>query len=155
MQLKRKDNKMTPEAAKQQGEAEALQALQVCVGSLKRSVEKLGTTMPPFTEVSSECVPLYRTYFPHWLSFLVDPGYEGNLSKLSVVTRDVVQDKLKNDAWLMWAIAQRVSLPVKINACIEYVASLFNHLLRSCSVFIHVAKGSAVGVGRCSSLSPC
>jgi hypothetical protein len=64
---------------------------------------------------------------------------------LAAITRNVVQDKLKNDAWLMWAIAQRVSLPVKIDACIEYAASFFNHLMPSRSVFI-IAKASAVGI---------
>lgn len=52
---------------------------------------------------------------------LVTPGYQDDVSALSVITRDLVQNQLKNDAWLMWAIAQRVSLPVKIDACIEYV----------------------------------
>ena len=82
----------------------------------------------------------------HWRFLLVDPGYERDLSNLASITRNVVQDKLKNDAWLMWAIAQRVSLPVKIDACIEYVASFFSHLVPSRSVFMHVAKASAVGV---------
>jgi hypothetical protein len=84
----------------------------------------------------------------HWRFLLVDPGYEGDLSNLAAITRNVVQDKLKNDAWLMWAlaIAQRVSLPVKIDACIEYAASFFNHLIPSRSVFIHIVKASAVGV---------
>ena len=78
---------------------------------------------------------------------LVDRGYEGDLSNLAAITRNVVQDKLKNDAWLMWAIAQRVSLPVKIDACIEYAALFFNDLMRpSRSVFILIAKASAVGV---------
>ncbi|KIJ94960.1 hypothetical protein K443DRAFT_341282 [Laccaria amethystina LaAM-08-1] len=131
MQLKRKDNKMTPEAAKQQGEADALKALQVCVESLERSMKKLGTTMPPFAEVS------------------IDPGYEDNLSNLSLITRNVVQDRLKNDAWLMWAIAQRVSLPVKIDACIDKGVSYYylalsgtvpgvgKTLLRECLAHVH------------------
>ena len=76
---------------------------------------------------------------------LVDPGYEGDLANLAAITRNVVQDKLKNDAWLMWAIAQRVSLPLKIDACIEYGESFFNHLLHSRFVFL-IAKASAVGV---------
>ena len=80
-----------------------------------------------------------------WL-LLVDPGYEGDLSNLAAITRNVVQDKLKNDAWLMWAIAQRVSLPVKIDACIEYAASFFNHLMPSRFIFVQIAKASAVGV---------
>jgi hypothetical protein len=96
-------------------------------------------------------VGMFRSSIPNYFidsdgSFLVDPGYEGDLSNLAAITRNVVQEKLKNDAWLMWAIAQRVSLPVKIDACIEYGASLFIPLMSSCCIFIHSAKVSAVGV---------
>jgi len=101
------------------------------VESLERSMKKLGTTMPPFAEVS------------------IDPGYEDNLSNLSLITRNVVQDRLKNDAWLMWAIAQRVSLPVKIDACIDKGVSYYylalsgtvpgvgKTLLRECLAHVH------------------
>jgi hypothetical protein len=40
------------------------------------------------------------------------------MSSLVGVTRDVVQEKLKGDAWVMWAIAQRASLQVKVDACV-------------------------------------
>jgi hypothetical protein len=45
-------------------------------------------------------------------------GYEDDVSHLVEVTRDLVRDYL-GDAWLMWAMAQRASVPVKIDACIE------------------------------------
>lgn len=52
----------------------------------------------------------------------------GDLLNLAAITRNVVQEKLKNDTWYMWAIA-RVSLPVKIDACIEYALyHSLNHL---------------------------
>ncbi|KXN83934.1 hypothetical protein AN958_00798 [Leucoagaricus sp. SymC.cos] len=89
MQLKRKNNEMTPEAAEQQGKVDAQKALQVCVESLKRSMKKHKVPLPPFAEVS------------------IDPGYKDNLSTLSLITRNVVRDQLKNDAWVMWAMAQQ------------------------------------------------
>jgi hypothetical protein len=48
---------------------------------------------------------------------LVHSGYEADISSLVGVTGDVVQEMLRSDAWVMWAIAQRASLPVKIDAC--------------------------------------
>jgi hypothetical protein len=48
---------------------------------------------------------------------LVYQGYDADISSLVEVTCDVVQEKLKGDAWVMWAIAQRASLSVKIEAC--------------------------------------
>ena len=50
---------------------------------------------------------------------LVHQGYEASISSLVEVTRDVVQEKLKGDAWVLWAITQRANLPLKINTCIE------------------------------------
>jgi len=61
-----------------------------------------------------------------------------SLSKLSIITRDVVQNQLKNDAWLMWAIAQRVSLPVKIDACID----------RGVSYYYCALSGTVPGIGK-------
>jgi hypothetical protein len=49
---------------------------------------------------------------------LARPGYEADVSSLVQVTRDLVYEQLKGDAWVMWAIAQRASLPVKIEACV-------------------------------------
>ncbi len=51
--------------------------------------------------------------------FLVRLGQQEDVSSLVEVTRDMVKDQVKGDAWVMWAIAQRASLPVKLNACIE------------------------------------
>jgi len=130
-QFQRKNKNTTPEVAKQHGEVDASGAFRVCVESLERSMNKLNVTMPPYSKVS------------------VDPGYEGDLSNLAAITRDVVQDKLKNDAWLMWAIAQRVSLPVKIEACVDKGVSYYylalsgavpgvgKALLRECLAHVH------------------
>lgn len=45
-------------------------------------------------------------------------GYEAQMSSLVEVTRDLVHKILQNDASVMWAIAQRASLPVKIDVCV-------------------------------------
>jgi len=49
----------------------------------------------------------------------VRPGYDKDVSSLVKVTRDMVKMQVKGDAWVLWAVAQRSSLPVTINACIE------------------------------------
>jgi hypothetical protein len=45
-------------------------------------------------------------------------GYEAQMLSLVQVTRDLVRDMLQNDASVMWAIAQRASLPVKIDVSV-------------------------------------
>jgi hypothetical protein len=30
-----------------------------------------------------------------------------------------VEERLKGDAWIMWAIAQKASVPLKVDACIS------------------------------------
>ena len=55
-QFQRKNSNTTTEAAKQQGEADALVALRVCVESLERSMKKLNVAMPPYAKVSGGLV---------------------------------------------------------------------------------------------------
>ena len=83
---------------------------------------------------------------PHWPTFLVHHDYKDTVPTLVEITCDVVQNQLKNDAWLMWAIAQRVSLPLKINACIEYVTSFFIPIHNTLTICFHKARALAVGV---------
>jgi hypothetical protein len=56
------------------------------------------------------------------LSLLVYPGYNADIAFLVDATGDLVREKLEGDAadaaWLMWTIAQRASLPLKIEACV-------------------------------------
>jgi len=48
-------------------------------------------------------------------------GYDADISKLVDFTGDVVREKLTgSDAWIMWAIAQRAILELKIDAWLEY-----------------------------------
>lgn len=95
---------------------QAQQALEICVQSLRRAMGRLDIPMPHYVKVSGMFKP------SHDLSGLdrspVRPGYKEDISSLVEVTRDIVKERLKGDAWIMWAIAQRASLPVKIEACI-------------------------------------
>jgi hypothetical protein len=48
---------------------------------------------------------------------LAQSGYDADVSKLVDFTSSVVRQKLEgNKAWIMWAIAQRASLQLKIDA---------------------------------------
>jgi len=86
---------------------------------------------------------------PHYVKVSVRPGYQEDVSALVEVTRDIVKERLKGDAWIMWAIAQRASLPVKIEACVSKGMSYYRRvlsgsvpgfgqmLLRTCLVEVH------------------
>ena len=50
--------------------------------------------------------------------FLVRPGHEEDVADLVRATRDIVKERFKGDAWVLWAIAQRKDLPLKIDACV-------------------------------------
>jgi hypothetical protein len=105
--------------------------------------------MPQYVKVSGIFVSLqYLSGFDHSHS-LVRPGYQEDVSALVEVTRDIVKERLKGDAWIMWAIAQRASLPVKIEACVTKGTSYYRcvlsgsvpgfgqMLLRTCLVQVH------------------
>ena len=98
-----------------QSEDEAREVLNNCVQFLERAMDRLKTQMPPHVNVSSINYPFFFLLGAD-LSVVVK-GYEADISSLVEVTRVVVQEKLKGDAWVMWAIAQRASRPAKIEAC--------------------------------------
>jgi|HubBroStandDraft_3_1064219.scaffolds.fasta_scaffold2039032_1 hypothetical protein len=51
---------------------------------------------------------------------LARSGYDADISKLVDFTGDVVREMLTGSvAWIMWAIAQRSSLELKIDAWLE------------------------------------
>ncbi|KAF8261928.1 hypothetical protein EI94DRAFT_746776 [Lactarius quietus] len=76
---------------------EAQKAFKSCLESLNL---KSGTPMPPFAKVS------------------VRKGYEGYVAGLVEITGRVAKDRVEGDVWVLWSMAQRASLPVKINTCI-------------------------------------
>jgi hypothetical protein len=49
----------------------------------------------------------------------VKGGYSDNIVPLVNMTQKIVKDRLEGDAWIMWSVAQMVSLPLKIEACVE------------------------------------
>ncbi|KAF5348759.1 hypothetical protein D9756_009852 [Leucocoprinus leucothites] len=103
---------MDPATLDERGKDEARKAFKICVQSLQHTMRRLNIPMPHYVKVS------------------VRPGYsKEDVSALVEVTRDIVKERLKGDAWIMWAIAQRASLPVKIEACITKAMSYYRRVL--------------------------
>jgi len=109
---------------------EAWKAFEICLQSLRRTMGHLGIGMPSYARVS------------------VRLGFQEDVSELVQVTRNIVKERLEGDAWIMWAIAQRANLPLKIDACIINGMSGFTRglaggapvgpiLLRDCLMQIH------------------
>ncbi|KAI9463259.1 hypothetical protein BJY52DRAFT_74397 [Lactarius psammicola] len=90
---------------------EAGKAFEICLQSLQRTVDYLKIPMPRYATVS------------------VRPGHKEDVSSLVKVTRDIVKERVKGDAWMLWAIAQRASLPVKIDACVTKGISYYRRAL--------------------------
>ncbi|KAI9433136.1 hypothetical protein H4582DRAFT_1006362 [Lactarius indigo] len=110
-ELREEHPHMDPTRLHDRGVEEAQKAFEDCLESLRRTTNRLGIPMPPYATVS------------------VRPGHQEDVSSLVEVTRDVVRKRVKGDAWVLWAIAQRTSLPVKIDACVTWVsAKLWTHL---------------------------
>ncbi|KAI0246579.1 hypothetical protein BJV78DRAFT_1286286 [Lactifluus subvellereus] len=107
-------------ALKRKSEKEAGKAFEICVQSLQRTMDRLKIPMPYYVKVS------------------VRPHYQEDVSALVEVTRSIVEERLNEEAWIMWAIAQRASLPVKINACVTKGMSYYSRLL----------AGSVPGIGQ-------
>ncbi|KAH9168574.1 hypothetical protein EDB89DRAFT_2231792 [Lactarius sanguifluus] len=102
---------MDPTRLHDRGVEEARKAFQVCLESLERTMNRLGIPMPRYATVS------------------VRPHHQEDVSSLVKVTRDVVKERVKGDAWVLWAIAQRASLPVRIDACVTKGISYYKRTL--------------------------
>jgi len=63
---------------------------------------------------------------PHCAKVSIRPTYQGSVSALVEGTRDVVRERLRGDAWIMWAIAQRASPSVKLDACVTKGMNHYN-----------------------------
>jgi len=102
---------------RRQSDEEALATFKACVEKLEALFrDRFGIPMPSYAKVSNPPKPKHGDKWPT----LKD------MEDLVVKTRDLVQKNLKNDAWLMWAMAQQVSLPVKIDACINKGVSYYH-----------------------------
>jgi hypothetical protein len=90
---------------------DAQEAFDICLKSLQNSSSRLRIPMPRHARVS------------------VRPGHREDISELVQVTRDIVKERVKGDAWMLWAIAQRASLPLKIEACVTKGISHYQRAL--------------------------
>ncbi|KAF8432208.1 hypothetical protein L210DRAFT_3558661, partial [Boletus edulis BED1] len=115
------------ETLRTKSEMNARVALKASVDSLNRSTAVLNIPTLPCTGIS------------------VFQGYEGTIATLVDMTRNIVEERLKGDAWVTWAIAQRANLPMKIEACVDvYYRALTgitpgtgNMLLWECLAQVH------------------
>ena len=119
MQLRKKG--ITKEGAQEQGRREADEAFKKSVESLKMIIMQLRLPPTQHAKVSGAYSPLSHVVTALKF-FLVRPGYRGDVSALSEITCNLlrhVEHQLKGEAWMMWAVTQRASLPLKIEACVK------------------------------------
>ncbi|KAF9531333.1 hypothetical protein CPB83DRAFT_848858 [Crepidotus variabilis] len=95
------DDKLAPELAMQSATKQASEVLNEFVQSARRTMKNLNIPRVEHAKVS------------------IYPGYDADAAYLVELTRDIVQKELQNDEWVMWSVAQRASLPVKIDACVD------------------------------------
>jgi hypothetical protein len=108
-------------SAEKQGRIKADEAFEGCVESLRMIMTQLRLPLTEHAKVSGAYSSLSYVV-PALEFFLVRPGYRGEVSALSETTCNILRDvehQLKGEAWMMWAVAQRASLPLKIEACVE------------------------------------
>jgi len=107
---------MDPTRLRDQSVEEAQKAFDICLQLLQRSMDRLRIPMPRHAAVSGIFICVIVLSGVDRL--LVRPGHQDDVSSLVKVTKDIVKERVKGDAWVLWAIAQRASLPVKIDACL-------------------------------------
>ncbi|KAF8552617.1 hypothetical protein OG21DRAFT_103128 [Imleria badia] len=105
------DRDMDEETLRETSEVNASNAFAACVLSLDKSTAALKIPTPPYINIS------------------VSRGYEETIVNLVNTTRNIVHERVKGDAWVTWAIAQRASLPVKIEACVDQGVNFYYHAL--------------------------
>lgn len=95
----------------------ATKSFAASVSSLDRSTARLRIPTPPYIGISG-MNPAFELDLSHTYGS-VTRNYEESIAGLVDTTRRIVNERLKGDAWVTWAIAQRANLPVKIAACVE------------------------------------
>lgn len=108
------EEKVDPTLLDQESKQEAQKAFASCEQSLEMTVRRLEIPMPQYMPVS------------------VQLGYEVGIPRLVEVTRDIVRDHL-GEVWLMWAMAQRASVPLKIETCVNQGLSYYWYALAAAS----------------------
>ncbi|KAJ7817923.1 hypothetical protein B0H14DRAFT_1380040 [Mycena olivaceomarginata] len=78
-----------------------------------------------------------RIEMPKYINVSVKQGYSDNIVPLVNMTQKIVKDRLEGDAWIMWSVAQMVSLPLKIEACVD----------KGINYYPRALTGSIPGVG--------
>ena len=117
--LNRAPSPLASELIPQRAEEQASEALQIRIQSVERTMNYLSIPLPPYVKVS--CTYVYSILHNSCThnSLLGRPRFKAEVSDLVTTTREIVQTGLKNDAWVLWTIAKRASMPVKIDECIE------------------------------------
>ncbi|KAJ6534529.1 hypothetical protein DFH09DRAFT_122306 [Mycena vulgaris] len=140
--LVRKDNGLNKEDSKNAAQRD----FDGHVESLKDAAKRLKIGMPSVINVS------------------VRAGYNDNILKLIDLTRNTVEERMKGDAWIMWAIAQKASVPLKIEACVSKGMSYYwralsgsipvagKLLLRECLLKVHQDIIACWNIGNAESM---
>ena len=109
---------MDPDQLRQLSLEDAQEAFNVCLKSLQRSADYLKISVPLHARISGAFPPMYSRCTIWYSNSLGCPSHQEDISELVKVTRDIVKERVKRDAW---AIAQGASLPLKIEASVTYV----------------------------------
>jgi hypothetical protein len=105
-----------------QSEEKAKAAYDVCQQSVEQTMLRLvgpNAPKPLCAKVSSAIFPSSNRLSFDLFLFLARRTYEDTVSSLVEATYNLVKDRLEGDEWIMWAVAQRKSLPVKLDASIK------------------------------------
>ncbi|KAJ7227748.1 hypothetical protein C8J57DRAFT_1584917 [Mycena rebaudengoi] len=79
-----------------------------------------------YVEIIKDAAKRLKIGMPSLINVSIREGYNDTILELVDLTRNIVESRLKGDAWIMWAIAQKASVPLKVDACIS------NELLLAC-----------------------
>ena len=106
---------LDPDTLRKRSVEGAKEVFQGTLQSLQVTMDKLKIPMPTYARVSGIFCGVVLSSIDH---FLVRKGYEKDVSYLVRVTRDVAKEQVMGDAWVLWSMAQRASLPDKVEACV-------------------------------------
>ncbi len=131
---------MDPTRLRDQSVEEAQKAFDICLQLLQRSMDRLRIPMPRHAAVSG--IFICAIVLSGVDRLLVRPGHQDDVSSLVKVTKDIVKERVKGDAWVLWA---KVSDCARLNnsisdyrrALMGSVPGLGQLLLRHCLEKVH------------------